>query len=140
VVVEVGGGTGTGSLVVVVRLTVVVVVVGGGVLTTSSLVHAPKMAVAPIAKMSRDSVFIVCLKLNFAPALCSGSESRSFCAKARPKVWSLASYQVSGGDQKGKSFYPSGASRSVSVEKDIYWQVAERLGGQRRIYALEIAY
>ena len=59
-VVEVGGGRGTGSLVVVVRLTVVVVVAGGGVLTTSSLVHAPKMAAAPVAKMNRDTVFIVC--------------------------------------------------------------------------------
>jgi hypothetical protein len=58
VVVEVGGGAG--SLTVVERLTVVVVVVGGGVggVMTSSCVQAPKQAAAPITTMRRDSVFI----------------------------------------------------------------------------------
>jgi hypothetical protein len=48
-VVVVEAGTGTGSDTVVV-LVVVVVVGGGGVLTTSSLVQAPKMAIEPMIK------------------------------------------------------------------------------------------
>jgi hypothetical protein len=60
----------------VVRLTVVVEVVGGGVVTTSSLVHASKDAVAAANRTSRDNVFIFA-NIDFAPTPRSGSAGGS---------------------------------------------------------------
>ena len=66
VVVDVEVGGGTGSVTVVVRRTVVVSVVGGGVDTVSSLEHAPQAIAAPINRMNLDSVFMYMLKIKFA--------------------------------------------------------------------------
>ena len=63
--VEVGGATG--SVTVVVRLTVVVVVVGGGVVTTSSLEQATRQTPTAINGRRRHSVCISVKCFVFAP-------------------------------------------------------------------------
>jgi hypothetical protein len=65
VVVEVGGATG--SVTVVVRLTVVVVEVGGGVVTTSSLEQATRETPTTINGRRRHSVCISVRCFVFAP-------------------------------------------------------------------------